>query len=745
MWQFGGVDLEGSVYNTVHRWTPEEGFQAVEPRGNPPPARWTHSAVVHGSGMYVFGGFYGYGGQGATGRFNDLWRLDLEQLSWAQVLAEGGSHAPPSVRSHHSAAVLRDKMYIFGGADEQKVEQASRGGFDLFRTLGGGASAAAAGGDEFVDVLHNDLHEFDFATSTWRVVPISTLLPPPPGGITARLATHRGLLYALCWRALDPGEEPPYDLGPDARDGIALEMAAIDLSPPKASSRARTRAEQLPAWRKVPFKGSPPPARDLFSSAVWGDAWIVHAGRSVRGELLRDTYEFSFESRTWRQLVARGAGHGAPDCRYSHAACVLGNVMYVVGGSNAAQHAQQQRALSQRCAAVEQLFLARTLAPSGDDYIPPIPALAPRTPRQRLLDGLSFLGGGIKFSTAWALKRAGYEVVWAQPKASPSADGAAGSRTPARRIVVSDINLLVQGRRFHTHSDVLAAASQRFAAILARDPAAASLEAATQPLRRLEAWSLRRSAPPSALLALHAALVLWTALVRLVLAVRRALFPGRARRIVVRDLSYDVALVMMHFVYAAPGEAPPHVPSSLLEDCYVASERYGVPAMRAACLGALVRGCGAQNCARLAALAQQHACEPLWDAAVKAAAAALPVVVKTPGFEALWASNGRVAQQLTADAAKELQEHSAGTKPHARSHKNAAAAPEHHYAPPPPEQQANAKGNGVVLGARTVMLGGIDAAAQWLTKPVSDIFGAAGSGSSPKAGTVMPNKARALH
>ena len=762
VWQFGGVDLEGVVYNTTHRWTPDDGWQLVDARGTLPKPRWTHSAVVHGSSMYVFGGFYGYGGSGSSGRLNDLWRLDLETLTWQEVSLGEGSAPPPAVRSHHSATVLRDRMYIFGGADEQRVSanggraggSAGGGAFDWLTGGGaGGGSAAPAPADpssakpsdEYVDILHNDLHEFDFATRKWRLVATSPLLPAPPGGITARLGVHRGLLYCLCWRALEADEEAPYDLGVDAADGIVIEMAVIDPVPGAARGGASnpragvTRQDKLPAWRQVPFTGNPPRARDLFSSAVWQDSWIIHAGRSVRGELLRDTHEFNFESRTWAPLLGRTTGGpSTPDVRYGHCAVVIGNAMYVVGGSNAAQQAQAPRALTQRCAAVEQLFLRRAVAPA-DEYMPPIPVVPPRSPKQRALDAARLSWRGLRWCGFAMARAAGYQVVWPQlpDPATAAAEGA--DRTPARKIITSDVNLLVDGRRFHTHSDILASSSERFAAILARDPNQVSFEAATQPLRRLEAWAVSRSGPPALLLTLHYLLVMWSLLVRLVLTARKVLFPKRPRRIVVRDVSYDVALVMMHYAYAAPTDVVAPVPSALLEDAYVASERYGMARMRAACIKQLIRGVTPATAARLAGLAQQFSTPELWDAAVRCAAKNLPEVVQGVEFANLWTSHGRVAQQLTADAAKEMQSSGRGGRQ--------AASQEAAYVPPPQEAPSRkASGNtpgDVFLSARTVALDAgrsMETAAQAFT----GLFGG-GKAASPKATAAgNQNRARAL-
>ena len=167
IYQFGGVDVEGVVYNTVHKWSVAEGWVLMDTRGVPPAPRWTHTAVEYQGGMYVFGGFYGFGGQGPTGRYNDLHRLDLERMTWTKVTVSG---AVPSVRSHHSAVVLRDRMFVFGGADEERVEEPQQGGLNVLGIFNVGEA-------HFRDVLHNDLHEFDFLTCSWQA---SAPPPRPP-------------------------------------------------------------------------------------------------------------------------------------------------------------------------------------------------------------------------------------------------------------------------------------------------------------------------------------------------------------------------------------------------------------------------------------------------------------------------------------------------------------------------------------------------------------------------------------
>lgn len=73
-----------------------------------PGARDGHSACVIGNRMYVFGGF-----EEQADRFsNDVYALDLWTFKWEYVCTQG---VPPSHRDFHSACAIYNRMYIFGG------------------------------------------------------------------------------------------------------------------------------------------------------------------------------------------------------------------------------------------------------------------------------------------------------------------------------------------------------------------------------------------------------------------------------------------------------------------------------------------------------------------------------------------------------------------------------------------------------------------------------------------------------
>uniref|UniRef100_A0A3P8UDF7 Host cell factor C2 n=1 Tax=Amphiprion percula TaxID=161767 RepID=A0A3P8UDF7_AMPPE len=80
-----------------------------EMKGCGPTARESHTAVAYtGLGspkLYIFGGMQG-------SRLDDLWQLDLDTMVWSMPETRGSTPLP---RSLHSASVIGNKMFVFGG------------------------------------------------------------------------------------------------------------------------------------------------------------------------------------------------------------------------------------------------------------------------------------------------------------------------------------------------------------------------------------------------------------------------------------------------------------------------------------------------------------------------------------------------------------------------------------------------------------------------------------------------------
>jgi len=112
---FGG-DKGKSMLNDLLRFdVKEKSWGRAVSNGLPPAPRYHHSAVVHGSSMYIFGGFSGdiHSNSNLTNR-NDLWEYKFTMGQWQLVPYIGRRPVP---RSAHGAAVNDGKLWIFAGYD----------------------------------------------------------------------------------------------------------------------------------------------------------------------------------------------------------------------------------------------------------------------------------------------------------------------------------------------------------------------------------------------------------------------------------------------------------------------------------------------------------------------------------------------------------------------------------------------------------------------------------------------------
>ena len=108
---------------TTGKWKEIEALTKEKPC-----KRSGHSAVVYQDKMYIFGGV-----DDEINRLNDLWEFDLKKKTWKELKVENG----PASRNSHSATLFLNYMIVFGGMH------------DLTKEL-------------------NDLYAFNFTTQTWR-------------------------------------------------------------------------------------------------------------------------------------------------------------------------------------------------------------------------------------------------------------------------------------------------------------------------------------------------------------------------------------------------------------------------------------------------------------------------------------------------------------------------------------------------------------------------------------------------
>ena len=70
-----------------------------------------HSACVIQNSMYIFGGY----AESAFSYTPAVFRLDLNNYEWTLLLCKG---VPPIYRDFHTATAIDNKMFVFGGRSD---------------------------------------------------------------------------------------------------------------------------------------------------------------------------------------------------------------------------------------------------------------------------------------------------------------------------------------------------------------------------------------------------------------------------------------------------------------------------------------------------------------------------------------------------------------------------------------------------------------------------------------------------
>ncbi|XP_068231016.1 uncharacterized protein [Palaemon carinicauda] len=144
---YGGYqDLRGSSAELWSFNLKDETWTQLASRGEQPPARHAHSAVLHDNQMWV------YGGMTDLQERNDFWRYDTVGRTWTQMR----SRPSPGYLHSHVAAKLHSSMIVFGGERQGEIL--------------------------------NDLWRYYFVTGTWERLMPSGIKPQPRSQFCAFIA-----------------------------------------------------------------------------------------------------------------------------------------------------------------------------------------------------------------------------------------------------------------------------------------------------------------------------------------------------------------------------------------------------------------------------------------------------------------------------------------------------------------------------------------------------------------------------
>jgi len=250
---------------------PNRVWEKVDTKGSSPPPRYSHSSVVYGDKMYVFGG------ERSAFAFGDIWAYDFKEATWEFVTPNQTTVAYPAARYDHSAAVSEDgHMIVYGG----------RNGNQYF----------------------GDMWAFDLETKVWYKM----------ADITAA-GSRFGHSAAIA-----PGSSEMFIFGGYTDTGFTDtffkceggECLDITLGCPEAPGQATVRTVGLtPRYSQTSF------ADERF-------VYVYGGSNMASKEGFTDLFKFAIEECSWEKLLVGGDEVG----RYEHTAGLISGGMYVHGG-----------------------------------------------------------------------------------------------------------------------------------------------------------------------------------------------------------------------------------------------------------------------------------------------------------------------------------------------------------------------------------------------------------------------------
>uniref|UniRef100_A0A8C6YNI9 Leucine zipper like post translational regulator 1 n=1 Tax=Nothoprocta perdicaria TaxID=30464 RepID=A0A8C6YNI9_NOTPE len=237
--------------------------------GTPPAPRYHHSAVVHGSSMFVFGGYTGdiYSNSNLKNK-NDLFEYKFATGQWTEWKTEGRL---PVARSAHGATVYSDKLWIFAGYD---------------------------GNARLNDMWTIGLQDREL--TCWEEIEQSGEIPPsccnfPVAVCKDKMFVFSGQMWTI--KSCD----------------IHI---LLDYSKPNAQSNALLHVSCL-SWTRIPtehlLRGSPPPPQRRYGhTMVAFDRHLYVFGGAADNTLPNELHCYDVDSQTWEVIQP------SPDSEVSH-------------------------------------------------------------------------------------------------------------------------------------------------------------------------------------------------------------------------------------------------------------------------------------------------------------------------------------------------------------------------------------------------------------------------------------------
>ncbi|XP_078039424.1 leucine zipper like transcription regulator 1 isoform X1 [Augochlora pura] len=314
------LTLEFGRFETVHRW--QRMLECDEFVGA---RRSKHTVVAYKDAIYVFGGDNG------EKMLNDLLRFDVKEKSWGRALAAGARPAP---RYHHSAVVHDSSMFVFGGYTGDIHSNSNL-------------------------TNKNDLFEYRFQTCQW--IEWKFIGKTPVARSAHGAAIHDNKLWIFAgydgnarlndmWTiSLLPGEPRVWEEVVQSGDGpptccnfpVAVARESMFVFSGQSGAKITNSLFQFHfrerRWTRIStehiLRGAPPPpARRYGHTMVSFDRHLYVFGGAADSTLPNDLHCYDLDTQTWN-IILPSSDSQIPSGRLFHAAAVIGEAMFIFGGT----------------------------------------------------------------------------------------------------------------------------------------------------------------------------------------------------------------------------------------------------------------------------------------------------------------------------------------------------------------------------------------------------------------------------
>lgn len=313
------LTIDFGSFETVHAWKrmPDcDKFVGAR--------RSKHTVVAYKDAIYVFGGDNG------KSMLNDLLRFDIKEKSWGRAFSTG---TPPAPRYHHSAVIHQNSMFVFGGYTGDIHSNSNL-------------------------TNRNDLYEYKFQSGQWLEWRFAGKIPVARSAHGA--VVHGGKLWIFAgydgnarlndmWTIPLSGDNNVWTEIPQAGDcpptccnfPVAVARDCMFVFSGQSGAKITNRLFQFRfsdyTWTRIStehiLRGAPsPPARRFGHIMVAYDRHLYVFGGAADGTLPNDLHCYDLDTQTW-SVITPSADSQIPSGRLFHAAAVIGDAMYVFGGT----------------------------------------------------------------------------------------------------------------------------------------------------------------------------------------------------------------------------------------------------------------------------------------------------------------------------------------------------------------------------------------------------------------------------